>query len=455
MYSVTRTVISKRHPLYGYCLEVTAASKLLYNASLFRIRNHFTGCKKEAPTVNEVFVSDELKALSETGYRVKQSAVLSYNTLEKLMRVTKNPDFFEATLSMQAAQCVVKNAVTDFKNWLKALKEYKKDPSKFLGKPKMPNYKKSDTRTTEFTNQDCRLKDGYLKFPLTDISLKLELPEGSRLKCVKVKPYYEGFLILCSYETEDIITNDDMPFMAGIDFGVDNIAAITTNEGNALLFKGNVIKAENQYFNKERARLISCVTKGHETTHAVNTHRIYGLSAHRDNTLRDQMHKISSRIISFCVEHRIGTLVLGANKLWKQEIDTGKVNNQKFVQIPYATLRFMISYKAERVGINVVCQEESYTSKSDFLSRDYIPTYGVDEDDSVSFSGERVHRGLYKSGTGVLLNADINGAANILRKAIPDAFDKVTDFTYLQSPKAFKVCVINHKSRPREGVVAA
>lgn len=454
MYSVTRTVIKKSHPLYGYCEEVTSASKRLYNASLFRLRNHFTGCKKDTLTKNEALVSDELKALSDTGYNVSSSAVLSYNTLEKLMRVTDNPDFFEGTLSMQAAQHVVKDAANDFKNWLKALKVYKKGPSSFLGKPKMPHYRKSDTRTTEFSNQDCRIKDGYLKFPLTDIRLKLDIPEEAVLKCVKIKPYYEGFLILCSYETENVIVNADCPFMAGIDFGVNNTAAITTNEGTTLLFKGNVIKAENQYFNKERARLISCATKGHKTTHAVSTHRLMGLSMHRDNFLRDQMHKLSNRIIEFCMEHRIGTLVLGVNKLWKQESNIGDSNNQSFVQIPFAMFRFMITYKAERAGINVVLQEESYTSASDFLSGDYIPTYGVD-DEKADFSGRRVHRGLYKSGTGVILNADINGAANILRKAVPDAFKDITDFAYLQRPKTLTVSDINHKGMPDEGVVAA
>ncbi len=456
MYSVTRTVIKKGHPLYGYCLDVTSASKRLYNAALFRIRNRFTGYHKIALTDNELEVLSELNKLALSGkLKATSSSVLNYNTLEKLMRVTKNPDFFSGILSMQAAQHAVRDAAGDFKNWLKALKAYKKDPSGFLGKPQMPHYKKAATRTTELTNQDCRLKDGYLKLPLTDTCLKMEnIPDSAILKCVKIKPYYEGFLILCSYETEDIAVNADYPFMAGIDFGVDNIAAITTNEGHTLLFKGGVIKAENQYFNKERARLISCVTKGHETTHAVSTHRLMSLSMHRDAFLRDEMHKISNRIVEFCKEHRIGTLVLGVNKLWKRDSNLGDSNNQNFVQIPFAVLRFMITYKAERAGIAVVEQEESYTSKSDFLSRDAIPTYGVD-DSNVSFSGSRVHRGLYKSGTGVYVNADLNGAANILRKAIPYAFDNVEDFAYLQNPKVIRFSDLNRKGKPDEGVVAA
>ena len=112
------------------------------------------------------------------------------------------------------------------------------------------------------------------------------------------------------------------------------------------------------------------------------------------------------------------------------------------MQIPLAVLRFMITYKAQRAGITVMEQEESYTSKSDFLSHDYIPTYGVD-DDRADFSGLRVKRGLYKSGTGTYLNADVNGAANILRKAVPDAFEKVNDFSYLKHPYVYGFHEVN------------
>ena len=433
MYSATRTVIKKGHPLYGYCLDVTSASKRLYNAALFRIRNRFTGSHKTSLTANESEVADELEKLYPDG---GSPAVLSYYTLERLMRVTGNPDFFNGILSMQASQNAVRDAAGDFRNWLSSLKRYKRDPSGFLGKPKMPSYRKTETRTTEFTNQDCRVRNGYVTFPRIKYRLKLGyIPKGAALKCVKIKPYYDSFLILCSFEAEDCVQDEDRPFLAGIDLGVDNIAAITTNEGSALLFKGGDVKAENQYFNKERARLISCATKGHVTKRAVNTRRLSRLSKHREDYLRDRMHKLSSGIIRFCVEHRIGTIVLGTNKNWKQGSNIGKANNQNFVQIPFTTLRFMLTYKAERMGINVVMQEESYTSASDFLCGDRIPTYGVDDQNAV-FSGRRVHRGLYKSGTGVTLNADINGAANILRKAIPSAFDGVTDLLYLQEPKA-------------------
>ena len=126
------------------------------------------------------------------------------------------------------------------------------------------------------------------------------MPDDAKLVEVKIKPYYGNFMILCTIETESVSVTEDRPFMAGIDFGVDNTAAIVTNEGYALLFQGGALKSANQHFNKERARLISCITVGHKTEENVTSKRLRNLSMHRDLFLRDQMHKISSLIVSFC-----------------------------------------------------------------------------------------------------------------------------------------------------------
>ena len=143
------------------------------------------------------------------------------------------------------------------------------------------------------------------------------------------------------------------------------------------------------------------------------------------------MHKVSSDIIKYCVTHKIGTIVMGKNEGWKQGSNISKVNNQTFVSIPFNKLQQMISYKAERAGITVIVQEESYTSKASFLDSDIIPTYQKGVDTNYIFSGVRKPRGLYKSSNGTIINSDLNGAANILRKAIPTAFDNVKDFSFL------------------------
>ena len=150
--------------------------------------------------------------------------------------------------------------------------------------------------------------------------------------------------------------------------------------------------------------------------------------------MRDMMHKISADIVRYCTEHGVGTVVIGASKGWKQGTDMGKENNQNFVSIPHDRLRKMILYKAGNAGIRVVLQEESYTSKADISAMDPMPVYGR-EDGTPSFSGRRVRRGLYACSGGYRINADCSGAANILRKAFPGAWEGTEDFRFLAYPE--------------------
>jgi len=213
--------------------------------------------------------------------------------------------------------------------------------------------------------------------------------------------------------------------------------AVVSDDGSSVLFEGGAVKAANQFFNKEKARLVSAMTKGHETTKNPTSKRLNSISRHRDAFLRDEFHKMSKRLVEWCLEHEVSTLVLGVNKGWKQNADIGRRNNQTFVSIPFDKLRKMIKFKAESVGITIIEQEESYTSKASFIDRDEIPVYG-EEETAVNFSGHRNHRGLYMSKDGIVLNADLNGAANILRKSGVSCSD--VDLQYLMNPK-----VIGHK----------
>ena len=160
------------------------------------------------------------------------------------------------------------------------------------------------------------------------------------------------------------------------------------------------------------------MSKGNATTTRVWSKKLDQLSAYRTNYIRDCFHKMSRLLMKWCKSHEVGYLVLGSNKFWKQEVDIDKRNNQNFVSIPFEMLKSMIELKSNEYGITVIRQEESYTSKASFLDLDFIPVYNEEEPDKkYHFSGRRIHRGLYKSADGTLINADINGAANILRKA--------------------------------------
>lgn len=457
-YRVVQCQVAQGNSIYDYCGSYAVLAKLLYNAALFRIRQIFTGYDKDSRTDHEKEVFNEVKLLQQTYPAIKVKRVISYSHLEKLMRVTRNPDFF-AGLPMQTAQAVVKQAVTDFSNWLKALKDYKNSPSKYPGRPQMPHYRKQDAITFSITNQDAVLyftdRGTLLKLP--GIRERLYLPnveKGSVLKEVKVKPYYGRYILSLTIECKDpAVSSQDMPNICAVDFGVDNFAAVVCNDGSSVLYKGKAVLSDCQWFHKKRAHATGLITKGHKHMHAESKY-LSRLSRHHADFVKDKCHKISRSIVDYCIRHQAGTLVLGENRLWKQNSSIGSRNNQNFVSMPIALLRQLIIYKASGAGIRVIMQEESYTSKADITAMDCIPVYGID-DDKAAFSGSRISRGLYRCGNGLVINADCNGAANIMRKAIPDAWNDTDDFSFLASPEVCGFHELNPKGIPVKGIVAA
>ena len=455
-YRVAQRIISSDDLLYPYFDDLCRKSKLLYNAALFRVRNIFTGYDKEHRTENEVEVFQEVALLQRSHPNMHVRRVISYTHLEKMMRVTENPDFFSG-LPRQTAQQMVKQSVTDFKNWLASLSEYKKHPEKYLGKPKMPRYKKSDLTTVIITNQDAVLyRDDIgmsLKLPLQKQRLYFSnLSSDPVLKEVKIKPYYGRFLLCLTLEEPDVAFDPSGSHVCAIDLGTDNFAAIVCDDHSSAIYKGGAVLSKIQWFHKQRAKYVSIITKGHEKKHAVSK-RLRDLSFHYANFVKDQCHKISRSIIDFCMEHQCGTLILGVNLLWKQRSNMNKISNQNFVSMPITLLRTMITYKALNAGIRIIEQEESYTSKADLIANDRIPTYGVDDKDA-SFSGKRIKRGLYRCSNGMILNADCHAAANIMRKAIPDIWKDTRDYTFLSAPDVYGFHKLNPKGIPVKGIAA-
>lgn len=436
-YGVRKIYITKnRKPqLYGYFSALCGKAKLLHNAALFRIRNHFTGRKKEHLTANEQEVEDEISLVLSTYAGLKgPGTVLSYKILDKIMRITHNPDYFSG-LPMQSAELMLKQARCEFTGWLSALRKYKKEPSKFTGRPRMPRYTRGDMYMVKFTNQDCLLVPGeggasLIKFPLTKQKLPCgKMPPGARLKEVQCRPEKRGFLVFAIYEADDACpdgNNPPMPYAAAIDLGVDNLAAIVNNAGvPCRIYKGGAAKAMNQWYNKETAGLRSAFMKGHnpEGLFCPVTKRMASLSKKRTFFLEDFFHKTAKDIVVWCMENQIGTLICGVNPLWKQGTGMGTANNQSFVQMPFYRLRQMLSYLCVRAGIRYMEQEESYTSKASAIDADPVPVYKKGGRGAYPFSGRRAKRGLYRSADGTCVNADLNGAANIGRKAFPHMFD--------------------------------
>ena len=287
MYLAERIVLTKGIHKEEYELADCAAplAKLLYNAALFHVRQIFTGWDKEVRTENEKEVFDKLALLKRAYPELNVRRVISYNALEKLMRVTDNPDFF-AGLPMQTAQAVVKAAVQDFRNWLASLKEYRKDPSKFFEKPQMPHYCKKEKKSFTITNQDAVLYPVYketedgenyagreLKLPGIRHRLRLpNIPEDAKLREVKVCPWYGKYMLILVMETEEVPVSKERPYVAGVDLGTDNIAAIVTTDHASRVYKGGAVLSENRLFHKERAKAVSILTKGTGKQNAHSRH---------------------------------------------------------------------------------------------------------------------------------------------------------------------------------------
>ena len=435
MYRTDRIYVSKQHEMFPYFDGLAHKAKNLYNASLFRIRNAFTAHDKTNVTSNEKEVLDELALLKgQKTYRV-----LGYGVLQRLMRVTQNPDFF-AGLPMQSAQATVKHACSDFQNWLSALKKYKQNPALFTGKPRMPGYCKGDITTLTLTNQDAVIYGDELKLPKTKQRLRIRKRHSARLQEVKVCPVSGGYDILLVYQVKEP-SAETGTHSAAVDFGVDNTMAVVADTGKSILFKGRFIKSVNQYFMKKKAERISLMSRGKETTERVWSKYLDRLSAYRTSYIRDCFHKMSRKLLVWCQRNDIGCLVLGSNAFWKQNSSIGTVNNQNFVSIPFEMLKSMVELKACEYGVTVVRNEESYTSKASFPDSDDIPFYVEGDETKHHFSGKRIQRGLYRSSDGTVLNADINGAANILRKAGCDTSSVI--LTNLLNPEVFAFADLN------------
>ena len=434
MYRTDRIYVTRNHELYAYLDGFAHKAKCLRNAALFRVRNAFTAHNKTALTANEKEVQGELALLKGQ----KSYYVLGKGVVEHVFRITNNPDFFSG-LPMQTAQHVIRQVCIDFKGWLDSLKKYRKDSSGYTGKPKMPGYCRNDTASYLFTNQDAVIYDGKLKLPRTKIRIPVRRRHG-RLMEVKVKPVSGGYELLLVYQVKAASVQSGK-HAAAVDFGVDNTMAVVSDTGKSILFKGRFIKSVNQYFMKRKAERISLMSKGKETTERVWSKYLDRLSAYRTSYIRDCFHKMSRKLLVWCQRNDIGCLVLGSNAFWKQNSSIGAVNNQNFVSIPFEMLKSMIELKACEHGVTVVRNEESYTSKTSFLDSDDIPVYAEGDGTKHHFSGKRIQRGLYRSSDGTVLNAEINGAANILRKAGYDTSSVI--LTNLLNPEVFAFADLN------------
>ena len=353
---------------------------------------------------------------NEANYAIRQGffkngKLIGYNDLNRLMQDSEN----YRSLPAQTAQQILRMLDRSWKSFFKAIREWKKHLGKFPGKPKPPHYKEKDgEHILVFTNQQCRIRDGVLRFPkLMKMEVHTRL-EKVNLREVRIVPVGTGYNVEIVYEKEVRGQGIGKPQkIMGIDVGVRNLVTIGNNipeEGIAV--RAGLLKSINQFYNKENARLRSINDlQGRKTM----TRRLQRLIITRNRKIRDIMHKVSKSIVEYAKSRNIDTIVIGHNDGWKQSANMGRVNNQNFVQLPFNTLIQQIKYKAEEHGINVIVQDESHTSKCSFLDNESVEHHDA-------YMGKRIRRGVFQSANGKLIHADLNGSYNIIRKAIPEAF---------------------------------
>ena len=340
----------------------------------------------------------------------------NYNQLYNLVKTEQV--FKNSTLEAATKAQVIRQVSNVWKSFIKSVITYKANPDKFIEKPKIPKYlyKNSDYNIVIFDKNKIRKKtidliNHTLELPKLK-GYKIKLPKDldiNSIRQISVQKYYNKIKINIIYEQDDIAVQDlDYSSVIGIDIGLNNLCAITSNDKQfSYVIKGGPLKSINQFYNKYLAEMKSELEKCNKKK---NSKRINSLSLKRKNKIDDYMHKASRRIIDLCLESRIGRIVVGHNDGWKQNINLGKRNNQNFVSIPFNRLISLLKYKAEEKGILFESVEESYTSKIDHLSLESLCK-------QKTYSGQRIKRGLFKSGIGKVINADINGAIGILRKA--------------------------------------
>ena len=351
-------------------LEICRLSKKLYNYSLYCWKQSYLGYLQP-------FTEYEL-----TG----------------LFAEFKQYDY--CNLPAQTAQQVIKLMFKNVKSFYEAKREYKKNPDKFLGEPKPPKYKK-ETSITIFTNQQIRLRDGCILFPIST-GLKNIKTKVDNVCQVLIVPKSNHCVIEVVYNFKEPKIKDYNGKWMGADVGLNNLVTCSTQEGSFIM-NGKPAKSINHYFNKRIQYL-----KSKLPTKQYSSKRIQRITEKRNRKINDYLHKVSRIIVNKAIEQGVTKIIIGNNKNWKHEINLGKKTNRQFVSIPHSDLIEKIKYKAQMAGIELIVTQEAYTSKCSALDLEEICKHET-------YLGKRKKRGLFVTAEGKLINADVNGSLNIAR----------------------------------------
>lgn len=408
--NIIRGLSSKQ---YQALREMCQYSNNLYNVALYNIRQYF----------------------------FSQNRFLTYESNYHECKTNENYGLLQAGVAQQTLKVADRN----YKSFFALLKKCGTGDYCYQD-VKIPHYRKKGGYFNLICSTNAiAISDGYFKVPMSrefrkahsevkDIPIPFpERLNNSIVKEVRIIPYDNAkhfkiqYVVSWQQERKDVDANNIM----AIDIGVDNLATCVSNIETPFIIDGRKLKSINQYWNKRKAYLQSRAMKEQNVK---ATHQITSITVKRNNCVNDYIKKAARIIINNCLENHIGALYIGYNKDFKRSVNMGKTNNQNFVQIPFGKLREQLSFLCWTYGIQYMEVEESYTSKSSFLDNDILPEYNAEQLYTGVFSGKRVKRGLYVASDGTKINADVNGAYNIMRKGKQNFRKEELSSGLLESP---------------------
>jgi len=375
MYLVERHIIKTKNPLYKELDNVCFLSKNLYNKALYIVRQHYFNTKE----------------------------YLDYCKMCKYLAKNKDVDYY--ALNTRVSRGTLRLLDKNFKSFFSLIKKKKsKDYNKFV---RIPRYLDKQGRYIAVFNKEAIsktfLEKGLIKLANISNVIKTKVTIDNIVE-VRVLPRTNHHIVEVVYKKEEKPLLEDNKRYAAIDLGLNNLATVSSNVEKPFIINGRPLKSINQRWNKHKANLQSRLKDNRKSSKQLEL-----ITNKRNNRVKDYLHKSSRKVVNFLVSNKISTLVIGYNEEWKQNINIGRVNNQSFVTIPFLIFVQQLEYKCKLEGINVIFTEESYTSKCSFLDNEPLGKHD-------NYKGKRISRGLFRSAKGRLINADLNGSLNILRK---------------------------------------
>jgi len=375
--------------------ELTFLAKNLYNSATYLVRQTF----------------------------FETSKILRYYSIWNKMKEKEDYKKLQERAGSQTPQQLLRMVGATWQGYKAAKEDWRINPKKYLGKPRIPRYLPKNSRfIVVWSKIQVRIREGKARvlerlmregFPAIPTE-KLPVTEANHAS-VRLKPFFDKFMLELVYEKEvPAINIKEEQKILGLDLGVNNLVA--TSDG--LLIKGGVVKSINQFFNKQKAMIQIQLSK----QGIRNSKKKQQLMRWRYDKLHDLFHKTSRVIIQHCLKNNISSLVIGRNKNWKQNTRMGKKTNQKFTNIPFHKFIKMLQYKAEEEGIKVILVTEEYTSQTCSCC-------------SYRSRSNRKYRGLFDcKKCKLVINADVNSARNIAKKAFPESLTGIGDSGCVAQP---------------------